>query len=425
MEIILMKLVLRIFGALLISFFIICFVFMFALNSIFSTWVYPSVEKQMGVQMQSSAASYNPISGWLRMSSIMISNPPNFEEPTLAVIPVLELKLKPTSLIGGGTVVIEQAKIDRGVVNLIRNKKGVLNVQELQKSLISSGEECEIKGMPIPAVKDPKKSIEILLNILEMNSDIHYLDHQIPDLNVLLHMAVSGKQISTVQGHEWGSMQIMGELLSDQSSFKTHISLRMAPITDPQKLNFDLEGRVLEIDPRLIAKTSDKLGIQMAPFGIDPRIVCRAGHLEGSEVAIRLQDVVFSIRGNKTKINQLQFAVPLKGTLQSPIFDLSGAFREAVGGNTSLILGSVIGGLVEDLDILAEPVKELTDGVIEVLDQPLKEITKEASAIVEVGLDLFGDLIQKNSNSVITNKPKPSATEDLKKGLEGLGIKLF
>ena len=75
-------------------------------------------------------------------------------------------------------------------------------------------------------------------------------------------------------------MQIMGELLSDRSSFKTHISLRMAPITDPQKLNFDLEGRVLEIDPRLIAKTSDKLGIQMAPFGIDPRIVCRAGHLE-------------------------------------------------------------------------------------------------------------------------------------------------
>ena len=58
----------------------------------------------------------------------------------------------------------------------------------------------------------------------------------------------------------------MGELLSDRSSFKTHISLRMAPITDLQKLSFDLEGRVLEIDPRLIAKTSDKLGIQMAPF---------------------------------------------------------------------------------------------------------------------------------------------------------------
>ena len=111
--------------------------------------------------------------------------------------------------------------------------------------------------------------------------------------------------------------------------------------------------------------------------------------------------------------------------MQSPIFDLSGAFREAVGSNTSLILGSVIGGLVEDLDILAEPVKELTDGVIEVLDQPLKEITKEASAIVEVGLDLFGGVIQKDSNSVITNKSEPSAMEDLKKGLEGLGIKLF
>lgn len=425
MEIILMKLVLRIFGTLLISFFIICFVSMFALNGILATWVYPSVEKQTDVQIQSSKASYNPISGWLRVSNLMILNPPNFEEPTFAVIPVLELKLKPTSLFGGGAVVIEQAQIDQGVVKLIRNKKGVLNIQELQKSLIPSGEVSKMKGEQIPAVKDSKEPIEIFLNILEMNSDIHYLDHQIPDLNVLLHMAVSGKQISTVPGYEWGYMQIMGELLSDRSSFKTHISLRMAPITDPQKLSFDLEGRVLEIDPRLIAKTSDKLGIQMAPFGIDPRIVCRAGQLEGSEVAIRLQDVVFSIRGNRTKINQLQFAVPLKGTMQRPIFDLSGAFREAVGGNTSLILGSVIGGLVQDLDILAEPVKGLTGGVIEVLDQPLKEITKEANAIVEAGLDLFGDLIQMDLNAVTTNQPKPSATEDLKKGLEGLGIKLF
>ena len=421
----LMKLVLRIIGTLFISIFIIGFVFIFSLNSILATWVYPSIEKQMNAQVQSIKASYNPISGWLRVSNLMISNPPNFKEPSLAVIPVLELKLKPTSLFGGGAVVIEQARIDRGVVNLIRNKEGVLNVQELQKNLTSSGDVSEIKGVTIPAVKDQKGPIDILINIIEMNSDIYYVDHQIPDLNVLLHMAVSGKQISTVPGQDWGSMEIMGELLSDRSSFKTHISLRMAPITDPQKLSFDLEGRVLEIDPRLIAKTSDKLGIQMAPFGIDPRIVCRAGQLEGSEVAIRLQDVVFYSRGNRKKINQLQFAVPLKGTMQRPIFDLSGAFREAVGGNTSLILGSVIGGLVQDLDILAEPVKGLTGGVIEVLDQPLKEITKEANAIVEAGLDLFGDLIQMDLNAVTTNQPKPSATEDLKKGLEGLGIKLF
>ena len=186
-----MKLVLRIFGALLISFFIICLIFMFALNGILANWVYPSVEKQMNVQIRSSEASYNPISGLLRVSNIMISNPPNFEEPTLAVIPVLELKLKPISLFGGGFVVIEQARIDRGVVNIIRNKKGLLNVQELQKNLISSREVSEIKGVQIPAVKDSKEPVEIIFNILELNSDIHYVDHQILDLNVLFHMAIS------------------------------------------------------------------------------------------------------------------------------------------------------------------------------------------------------------------------------------------
>ena len=425
MEITYMKLVLYLFGTLLISIFIIFVVFLLSFNGILTNRVYSSVEKQTGVQVQSSYASYNPISGWLRVSNLMISNPPNFKEPTLAFIPVLELKLKTSSLFGGGAVIIEQARIDRGVVNLIRNKTGVLNLQQFQQSLLSSGEVSEIKGVPIPAVKDQKEHVEILLKRLEINSDIHYVDHQIPDLNILLHMAVSGNEVSTVPDHEWGSIQIMAELLADRSSFNTHISLRMAPITDFEKISFNLEGHVLEIDPRMISKTSDKLGIQMAFFGIEPRIVCRGGQLEGSKVAIRLQDVVFSIRGNETKVNQLQFVVPLSGTLQCPVFDLNKAFGETVGGNTSLILSSVIGGFVEDLNILDEPVKRLTDGVSEVLDQPLKEIAKEASAVVDSGFDLFGDLIQIDVDSSVTNQSKPNTKEDLKKGLEGLGIKLF
>ena len=97
---------------------------MFALNGILATWVYPSIEKQMDVQVQSIKASYNLISGWLRVSNLMVSNPPNFEEPTLAVIPVLD-SAETIISIWGGAVVIEHARIDRGVVNLIRNKKGI------------------------------------------------------------------------------------------------------------------------------------------------------------------------------------------------------------------------------------------------------------------------------------------------------------
>ena len=47
---------------------------MFTLNGILTTWVYPSVEKQTSVQIQSSSASYNPVSGWMRVSNIKIAN---------------------------------------------------------------------------------------------------------------------------------------------------------------------------------------------------------------------------------------------------------------------------------------------------------------------------------------------------------------
>jgi hypothetical protein len=420
-----MKLIPRIFGALLLAILLIYIVFVFALNGTLTTWVYPAIEKQTSVQIESRRASFNPVSGWMRVYNIEIANSSNFEEPNLAVIPIFELKFKPASLVGKGPIVIEQIRIDQGVVHLIRNTRGVLNIHEFQQNLTSSKEISEIKVVPIPAVKNPNEPIEILIEQLHVNSDVRYTDHQLPDLNVLLHMALSGDQLSTVSGYEWGSLQLMGELLSDRSSFNTHISMRIAPITNPQKPSFDLEGRVLEIDPRLIAKSFDELGIKMAPFGVDPRIVCRAGQIDGSEVAIRLHEVTFPIKGYMTKVNHLQFAVPLSGTLQNPIFDFNLAFREAIGGNATSILSSAIDGLVEDLDIIKEPVKALADGVEKVLEQPLKEITKEASAILEGGLGLFNDLIQTDSKTITTNQPKPSAAEDLKKGLEGLGIKLF
>lgn len=399
---------------------------LFGFNGLLSSLVYPKLMDDMGLELQSDRASFNPFTGYMRLADVELANPREFREPKLASISLVELKIKPASLVGGGPIIVEQVRIDRGVIQLIRNEQGILNITALQKQmgLEESGGGAVV--VPVPAVKDTTQP-EVLVESIEINSDVRYVDYKIEDLDLMLHLALMGEELGTVAGHEWGRIQVMGELLSDRGAFNTELSMRLAPIVDPQKPSFDLEGRILEIDPRLIEQASRKLGVSFAPFGVDPQLVCREGDLTGSEVAVRLHDVSFSLAGNLTKVKQLQFAVPVKGTLQEPQFEITSALMQALGGNSKSILGSALQGAVGDLGLLEEPVKVLTDGVMEVLDEPLKGVSEEAGAIIEGGLNLLGGVLSGNESTegATTNQPVEKAVKDLKEGLEGLGIKLF
>ena len=403
---------------------------LFGFNGLLSSFVYPKLAADKGLEVQSDRASYNPFTGYLRLSDVEVANPIGFREPQLANLSLLEVKIKPSSLLGGGPIIVERVNIDRGVIQLIRNEEGLLNVVALQQQMgleeSGSGSGDTTMLVPVPAVKATTQP-EILIQSVEINSDVRFVDRQLTDLDLMLHLAVLGQELGTVAGHEWGRIQVMGELLSDRGAFNTELSMKLAPVVDPQRPSFDLEGRIMEIDPRLIAEASRKLGVSFAPFGVDPQLICREGNLAGSEVAVRLHDVAFSLGGNPTKVKQLQFAVPVEGTIHAPKFEVTSALMQALGGNTRSLLGAALEGYVGELGLSEEPVKVLTDGVMEVLDKPLKGISKEAGAILEEGLNLFGGVLPGTgtTESASTNQHVEKAVEDLKEGLKGLGIKLF
>tara|TARA_A100001015_G_scaffold235345_2_gene267103 strand:- start:2277 stop:3554 length:1278 start_codon:yes stop_codon:yes gene_type:complete len=403
---------------------------LFGFNGLLSSFVYPKLAADKGLEVQSDRASYNPFTGYLRLSDVEVANPIGFREPQLANLSLVEVKIKPSSLVGGGPIIVERVNIDRGVIQLIRNEEGLLNVVALQQQMgleeSGSGSGDTTMLVPVPAVKATTQP-EILIQSVEINSDVRFVDRQLTDLDLMLHLAVLGQELGTVAGHEWGRIQVMGELLSDRGAFNTELSMKLAPVVDPQRPSFDLEGRIMEIDPRLIAEASRKLGVSFAPFGVDPQLICREGNLAGSEVAVRLHDVAFSLGGNPTKVKQLQFAVPVEGTIHAPKFEVTSALMQALGGNTRSLLGAALEGYVGELGLSEEPVKVLTDGVMEVLDKPLKGISKEAGAILEEGLNLFGGVLPGTgtTESASTNQHVEKAVEDLKEGLKGLGIKLF
>jgi hypothetical protein len=135
----------------------------------------------------------------------------------------------------------------------------------------------------------------------------------------------------------------------------TDLDLQLAPVTDPQSPSFDLTGRILEIDPRIMQEAYSRLGIRSAPFGFDPQLHCRDGVFEQSRVAlnlnsIKLEDKLADRLGGMGSIQSLRFVVPVEGTLQSPEIDVQGSLLSAMGGNAQSLLDSLLKGAADEIN---------------------------------------------------------------------------
>ena len=54
--------------------------------------------------------------------------------------------------------------------------------------------------------------------------------------------------------------------------------------------------------------------------------------------------------GGMGSIESLRLVVPVEGTLQSPMIDVQGSLRSAIGGNTQSLLDALLKGAADELD---------------------------------------------------------------------------
>jgi hypothetical protein len=184
---------------------------------------------------------------------------------------------------------------------------------------------------------------------------MRYLDMRYESLDLALELKLNGRGLSTQRDPEapWGAVTLNGSLGNDRSRFVTDLDLQLAPVTDPEAPSFDLTGRVMEIDPRLMEEAYSRLGIRSAPFGFDPRLHCREGAFERSRVVLNLTDIKLEDKlarrlGGMGSIDSLKFVVPVEGTLQSPEIDVQRSLLAAIGGNTQSILDSLLKSAMEE-----------------------------------------------------------------------------
>ncbi len=408
--------------------------------------VLPQVKEQTGIDVRVGRLSINVPNGLLYLSEVEVRNPEGFLLENLASIDRVEVAVDIPSLLKRKLIKVKKVEVENALLNVIRNQDGEINLERLQAGLPAPaapapsepGDTAPEEPVPGEATRLP----ELLLEALQCNAQLRYIDLKLNEVDIALELSLTGSDLSTLTAADapWGDLEISGSLGDDRTRFVTALNLHLAPLTDPNTPSFDLTGRIMEIDPRVMNKIYKELRIRSAPFGLEPDLHCRAGVFEDSVLMLTMRDIELHERlardlGGMSTIGLLKFGVPLEGPLRKPRADVKAALLGALGDNAGSVLKSALLGAAAKEAGLDEPPESLAEAAVELLGKHVEEIGENKAA-----KKVLKDLAEGGASD--TNAPAQSTTdilvdilgeeveeigesELLREGLKGLGRKWF
>ncbi len=448
------KVIIAVFALGLIILVLLHVFLQFGLTKVMREVVLPRVKMETGIDARVEGLSINVVQGRLYLKGVAVRNPEGFMLENLAFVEQVNVELDIPSLLKKKLVRVKNITVDKALVNVIRNKDGKLNIEMLQEGLPASpsgegGEPVPESRKPreqpsdgTPAAEPSKPLPEVLVDALDCRTRVRYLDFKQDQLDIALDLSLIGSNLGTQRdpAAEWGKLALIGSLGDDNTSFVTDLKVDVAPIVDLQSLSFDLNGRIMEINPKIMEDIYDKLGIRSAPFGLDPQLHCRSNRFEDSSISLNLRNVQMEEKlsrklGGMGSIASLRFPVPVEGTLQDPQVNVQQALLQALGGNAKSLLNAFLkGAAAKEAGVDGQP-ENLSDAAVDILGEHVEEIGKNESA-----KKLLKDLADGKSSDTNTASQSASDTavdilgeqveeigenEALKESLKGLGRKLF
>ncbi len=417
--------------------------------------VLPRIKTETGIDARVGRLSINLPNGILYLNDVAVKNPDGFLLENLASVERVRLEVDLLSLLKQNPILVKSIEVENVLFNVVRNKDGEVNLNALQAA-VPPAEPIPGTGQPMPEevpdlsqepapMPEPvvaKPLPEVLVEVLLCRAKVRYVDFRLNQLDIVLDLGVTGSNLSTQRDPSlpWGELSVIGSLGNKRTSFVTDLRMLLAPLANPQAPSFDLTGKVLEIDPRIMEEAYSKLGIRSAPFGLDPAIYCRGGWFRDSEVVVNLKEIVLEDKlakqlGGMASIGSLRFPVPVEGSLQEPTVNMQQALSAAIGGNAGTLLDSFLKGVAAKELGQGEPPEDLSDAAIEVLGEQVDEIgesetfkavlkdlangaASDTNAASPVSSDTLIDILCEHVEEVGEN-------EELKDELKSLGKWLF
>ena len=170
---------------------------------------------------------------------------------------------------------------------------------------------------------------------------LHYRNTTLKGNPLTLDMALKldAQNIATIPAKEWGTFTLTGTQDGNPLALITRFEGRIAPLANPQQLDFDLQGGVQAIDPKTILPLMGKLELTADSLALDVTLTCRQGAFDHQKSALVLHFIKPCTTGRlaqKTKglklPPELRITVPVSGTLADPKFDVAAGTTHAVLG---------------------------------------------------------------------------------------------
>lgn len=328
--------------------------------------VVPAAEAKLKVDLDIRGASVNLFGGSVEFAGIRVGNPEGFDEPSMFSLERAAVDVAIMKAFREKVFEIAEVEIKDAELTIVRSAEGLLNLKVLADT-VSGGEKAEKpkekpaekpEEVPVekPAKEGPTEMPKAVLKSLAINKTLNYIDHKIKK-NLAIRAAIKMENISTYETEELkgGTILITGSLAGNTEVCKTYLQGNIAPITDPMKMTFDLNGDIGQIDLSFVQPYLILAGIggcQKASLKVN--LVCKQGVFDEnvSQFALQLDNVVFSkpISG-VDGLPVLILPLGVKGTLAAPDVDsipavLPKAVVQSLSGNVGALAKGALGGLI-------------------------------------------------------------------------------
>jgi len=236
-----------------------------------------------------------------------------------------------------------------------------------------------------------------------------------------LKLRLTGSDLFTVPaaGQPNSLLVLRGSLSDDKEIFATDLNAILEPLTDPQHPTFNATGSVADMKIKKLQSLLKKNDMESSSFSIKPSITCTKGQLKSSRIDLVLNNL--KIYG--AEIGDTTLKLPLGGTIQSPVLDLTGALQ-SLFSEQAVKIGKAVGmkelkkELGKQLGVDANATTKemlvggLTNNVKEIADSPALQ-------------QLIGQVAPGTNNTASTNQTLGEAvgnvlTEQLGKNAKGL-----
>ncbi len=376
------------------------------LTAALNNTVLPVVKSEYGLDVSITNAAINLLRGRVEVEGLAIRNLPGYKNPMLLTADSFRLKFELLSFIKRAPIVIRSAKATGVMLTVERNAQQNINIRELVEKFQTAEKPDQQTLEELAAELPPEERIPLAVAGATGQFPIHIRRVFIEGTVVYsdagmkseypIDLRLTGSDLFTVPAADQPDslLVLRGSLHNDLASFTTDLNAIVSPLIDPARPSFNATGSILNIDAVFLQELLTENDMASGPFSIRPSIVCKQSQLRGSHIDLVLTGL--NIYG--AEIGDTTLPLPLKGTLQQPGVELTGALQALFSAQSVNIIKTI--GLKELSNRTADPASTnlpsnptLSDVLIEQLGKKVNEIGENQDiqdSIRQLGDSLFG-----------------------------------